>query len=138
MPFSLSLSCYHFYKFSSTKSLELCKRNESTEEVFLGLRSTHSLGIFLQSLNLIPWSRAWQSLHGFQEEFCLNKRDEIRSRKEEHTTVSAEVLPHQKGQADTGSAEETNISSIDKCLIGHFENLMSCMQMQMFEELFTV
>lgn len=48
------------------------------------------------------------------------------------------MLLHQKGQADTRSAEETNFSPIDKYLIGHFENLMSCMQMQMSEELFTV
>lgn len=48
------------------------------------------------------------------------------------------LLPLQKGQADTRSAEETSISSIDKCLIGHFEDLMSCMQMQMFEGLFAV
>lgn len=44
----------------------------------------------------------------------------------------------QKGPADTPSAEEANIPSIDKCLIGRFENQMSCMQMQMLGRLFTV
>lgn len=48
-----------------------------------------------------------------------------------------QLLPHQTGQADPRSTEEANVSFIEKCLIGHFENqchvcrckcLKSCLQ----------
>lgn len=68
---------------------------------------------------------------------CLNK-DKIKSREEEPTAASAEITSITEAKADTEASEEANISPIDKSLIGHFENPVSCMQMQMFEKLFTV
>lgn len=73
----------------------------------------------------------------FKSFLCLNK-DKIKTREEKPTTVSAGIASVTEAKADTKASEEANISPIDKCLIGHFENPVSCMQMQMSEKLFTV
>lgn len=74
----------------------------------------------------------------FKKNFLWTRRTRSDPQRKSIQQYQLKLLPLQKGQADTRSAEETNISSIDKCLIGHVEYLMSCMQMQMFEGLFTV
>lgn len=101
------------------------------------MKSAHSLDFFLQRPHPSPWSTAWHSLCGFQE-FSLNTKDRMRSTKEEHTTVSIETATPSERPGGHQVSRGTSISSIDKCLIGHFEDLVSCMQMQMFEGLFAV
>lgn len=101
------------------------------------MKRAFCLGIFFSYLTWLYDPQLDTVSTAFKGFLCL-KKDKIKSREEEPTTVSAKIASITEAKADTKASKEANISPIDKCLIGHFENSVSCMQMQMFEKLFTV